>query len=238
MPSATTHQSWPGVRRRRDSQPSIHLPRVVNLPGMKIARLGLHQVRLRREELVVGGDRAPADASGRQVGEGCGVMIGAHWIACPFGIAGIRSCSLSQPTENRSVRLVKVSRRGDRHDLKDLTVAIRFEGEYDASYTDGDNRDVLPTDTMKNTVYALAAREPVRRARGVRLSAGRGIFSIAIRDSPRPHRLDRAPVGPDRRGDRGARPGVRAARRRDAHGDDRRRDRRAHDRRRRRQRIW
>jgi hypothetical protein len=44
-----------------------------------------------------------------------------------------------------SVRLVKVSRHGDRHDLKDLTVAIRFEGEYDQSYTDGDNRDVLPT---------------------------------------------------------------------------------------------
>jgi urate oxidase len=59
------------------------------------------------------------------------------------------------------VRLVQVSRHGDRHDLKDLTVAIRFEGEYDQSYTDGDNRDVLPTDTMKNTVYALAARHPV-----------------------------------------------------------------------------
>ena len=29
------------------------------------------------------------------------------------------------------------------------------------SYTDGDNSDVLPTDTMKNTVYALAAQEPV-----------------------------------------------------------------------------
>jgi urate oxidase len=60
-----------------------------------------------------------------------------------------------------SVRLVKVSRHGDRHDLTDLTVAIRFEGDYDASYTQGDNRDVLPTDTMKNTVYALAARHPV-----------------------------------------------------------------------------
>ena len=60
-----------------------------------------------------------------------------------------------------SVRLVKVSRHGDRHDLKDLTIAIRFEGEYDQSYTDGDNRDVLPTDTMKNTVYALAARHSV-----------------------------------------------------------------------------
>jgi urate oxidase len=60
-----------------------------------------------------------------------------------------------------SVRLVKVSRHGDRHDLKDLTVAIRFEGDYDLSYTDGDNTDVLPTDTMKNTVYALAAGNPV-----------------------------------------------------------------------------
>jgi urate oxidase len=60
-----------------------------------------------------------------------------------------------------SVRLVKVSRHGDRHDLTDLTVAIRFEGDYDESYTRGDNRDVLPTDTMKNTVYALAARHPV-----------------------------------------------------------------------------
>ena len=38
-PSATMHQSWPGVRRRRVSQPSIHLPRSVYLSGMKIARL-------------------------------------------------------------------------------------------------------------------------------------------------------------------------------------------------------
>lgn len=59
------------------------------------------------------------------------------------------------------VRLVKVSRRGDRHDLIDLTVAVRFEGDYDESYTKGDNTGVLPTDTMKNTVYALAAAEPV-----------------------------------------------------------------------------
>ena len=57
------------------------------------------------------------------------------------------------------IRLVQVTRRGDRHELRDLDVAVAFEGEYDRSYTDGDNRDVLPTDTMKNTVYAL------RRAR-------------------------------------------------------------------------
>lgn len=60
-----------------------------------------------------------------------------------------------------SVRLVKVTRHGDRHDLIDFQIAIRFEGDYAASYVDGDNSVVLPTDTMKNTVYALAAQAPV-----------------------------------------------------------------------------
>ncbi|HVL68106.1 MAG TPA: urate oxidase [Vicinamibacterales bacterium] len=59
------------------------------------------------------------------------------------------------------VRLVQVQRRGSRHDLRDLTVGISFRGQYDEAYTDGDNRAVLPTDTMKNTVYALAAQRPV-----------------------------------------------------------------------------
>jgi urate oxidase len=71
------------------------------------------------------------------------------------------------------VRLVQVLRGGDRHDLRDLAVDIRFEGEYDSSYTDGDNRDVLPTDTMKNTVYALAARQPVRDPEGFGVRLGR-----------------------------------------------------------------
>ena len=56
------------------------------------------------------------------------------------------------------MRVVQVARHGDRHDVSDLTVGVRFQGAYDDSYTVGDNRDVLPTDTMKNTVYALAAR--------------------------------------------------------------------------------
>ena len=57
---------------------------------------------------------------------------------------------------------MQVLRRSDLHDLRDLTIAVRFEGDYDTSFTDGDNSAVLPTDTMKNTVYALAAREPVQ----------------------------------------------------------------------------
>jgi len=60
------------------------------------------------------------------------------------------------------IRLVQVLRRADRDDLRDVTVAVRFDGDYDAAYTEGDNSKVLPTDTMRNTVYALAAQEAVQ----------------------------------------------------------------------------
>lgn len=67
-------------------------------------------------------------------------------------------------TENnygkQAVRLVTVRRRPERHELQDVTVAIRFEGDFASAYADGDNSGVLPTDTMKNTVYALAAQHP------------------------------------------------------------------------------
>ena len=59
------------------------------------------------------------------------------------------------------VRLVKVSRRDGRHELRDLTVSIRLEGEFEDAHVRGDNRDVLPTDTMKNTVYALARQTEI-----------------------------------------------------------------------------
>ena len=54
------------------------------------------------------------------------------------------------------IRLVKVVRGQDRHQVRDLTVAIALEGEFAASYVDCDNTNVVATDTMKNTVYALA----------------------------------------------------------------------------------
>lgn len=60
----------------------------------------------------------------------------------------------------QAVRLVTVRRRPDVHELKDVTVAVHLEGDFAASYAEGDNSGVLPTDTMKNTVYALAADHP------------------------------------------------------------------------------
>ena len=56
------------------------------------------------------------------------------------------------------VRLMKVQRNGDHHDLQNINVKIALEGDFDAIHVAGDNSNCLPTDTMKNTVYALAAQ--------------------------------------------------------------------------------
>jgi urate oxidase len=56
-----------------------------------------------------------------------------------------------------SVRLTKVSRHAERHHLIELSIDVALEGDFSESYLVGDNRRVIPTDTMKNTVYALAA---------------------------------------------------------------------------------
>lgn len=58
-----------------------------------------------------------------------------------------------------SVRLVTVARGGERHELADRTVEIRFAGEYESAYQGGDNAAVYPTDSMKNSVYALAREQ-------------------------------------------------------------------------------
>jgi urate oxidase len=55
------------------------------------------------------------------------------------------------------VRVVKLERGPERHELRDLTVKVMLEGEYDAVHTKGDNTGLVATDTMRNVVYALAA---------------------------------------------------------------------------------
>ncbi len=72
------------------------------------------------------------------------------------------SIVLSQAGYGKSeVRLVKVSRRDGGHDLHELTVDVGLEGDFDAAYTEGDNTGLLATDTMRNTIYALAKGHPI-----------------------------------------------------------------------------
>ena len=55
-----------------------------------------------------------------------------------------------------SVRVSKIHRRDGEHAFSELTVNIQLTGEVEAAFVDGDNAHVLPTDTMRNTVYGLA----------------------------------------------------------------------------------
>jgi urate oxidase len=54
------------------------------------------------------------------------------------------------------VRIAKVERHPDCHDFREWTVEILLEGDFDSCFVEGDNSKILPTDTMKNTVYSLA----------------------------------------------------------------------------------
>ena len=53
------------------------------------------------------------------------------------------------------VRVMRVH-RGDRHEVRELTVETMLDGDFAAAYTEGDNRAVVATDTIKNIAYIVA----------------------------------------------------------------------------------
>ena len=70
--------------------------------------------------------------------------------------------TLSKHSYGKSqVCLSYVSRGDTTHDFAQLSANVSLEGDFDAAYTSDDNRNVVPTDTMKNTVYAVARRHGV-----------------------------------------------------------------------------
>jgi urate oxidase len=98
------------------------------------------------------------------------------------------------------VRIVKVARHGDRHDIKDLTVAIQFGGSFERVHTEGDNSTVLPTDTMKNTVYAIAKRYSWEQAEEFAVILADHFFAdnphvATIRIDIQEHRWERLTIG-------------------------------------------
>ncbi|WP_169944692.1 factor-independent urate hydroxylase [Microbispora sp. H11081] len=58
-------------------------------------------------------------------------------------------------------RVVRVTRHGDAHRIKDLTVGTALSGDMTEVHLSGDNSAVLPTDTQKNTVFAFAKKHGV-----------------------------------------------------------------------------
>ena len=58
-------------------------------------------------------------------------------------------------------RVVRIVRDEPRHEIVDLNVSTALRGDFSAAYLHGDQRDVLPTDTQKNTAYVWAKTHPV-----------------------------------------------------------------------------
>ncbi|MEJ3746273.1 urate oxidase [Actinomycetes bacterium KLBMP 9797] len=79
-------------------------------------------------------------------------------------------------------RVVRVVRDGDRHELRDLNVSVALAGDLAGTHLTGDNSQVLPTDTQKNTVYAFAKRFGVGEpeAFGLRLARHFVASQVAI----------------------------------------------------------
>jgi len=53
-------------------------------------------------------------------------------------------------------RLVRIYRDTDRHEIRDINVSTCLRGDFSAAYLTGDQSNVLPTDSQKQTVYAYA----------------------------------------------------------------------------------
>jgi urate oxidase len=56
------------------------------------------------------------------------------------------------------VRVVRVDRHAAVHQFQEWSVEVLLEGDFLSCFSEGDNSKILPTDTMKNTVYSLARK--------------------------------------------------------------------------------
>jgi urate oxidase len=74
-------------------------------------------------------------------------------------------------------RLVRVVRDGARHEVTDLNVSTSLSGALEATHLTGDNSDVLPTDSQKNTVYAFARQFGIPSIEEFALRLGRHFVS-------------------------------------------------------------
>jgi len=53
-------------------------------------------------------------------------------------------------------RLVRIYRDSARHEIRDINVSTALRGPFAPAHLEGDQSNVLPTDTQKNTAYAFA----------------------------------------------------------------------------------
>ena len=78
------------------------------------------------------------------------------------------------------VRLVRVKRDRPVHLFQEWTVEVLLTGEFTDCFEKGDNRRILATDTMKNTVYSLARDTTAQSIEGFGLE----LTEFLLRNNP------------------------------------------------------
>jgi urate oxidase len=78
------------------------------------------------------------------------------------------------------LRLLRIVRRGDRHDPKELTVSFRFEGDFAKAFREGRTDGLLPGEALKNLVHATARGH----AGGEIETFGMALCERVLRDHP------------------------------------------------------
>ena len=69
------------------------------------------------------------------------------------------NCKLASNRYGKSrVRVMRVTKQESHHDVDEWTVQVLLTGDFETAHTVGDNSKILPTDTMKNTVYVVARK--------------------------------------------------------------------------------
>lgn len=76
----------------------------------------------------------------------------------------------------QSVPVFKIRKHGAQHDIIDLVVKITLEGAVSDSWLQGENHQILPTETQKNTCYALAKLTEYDCAETYAVALGRDIL--------------------------------------------------------------
>jgi urate oxidase len=71
------------------------------------------------------------------------------------------------------LRMLRLVRRGDRHDPRELTVSFRLEGDFEPAFIDGRSDTLLPGEALKNLVYRITREQGTRdiEALGLALAA-------------------------------------------------------------------
>ena len=110
----------------------------------------------------------------------------------PVLLCGHASIGASSHGESH-LRMLRVVRRGDRHDARDLTVACRFEGDFAGAFVDGRSAGLLPGEALKSLVHAVRPAACGRRDRALRAGALRRAARWPSAAHARTRRRDRAP---------------------------------------------